>query len=158
MAKKRHKRGGPRQNGAQHDLPLMTTVDDEQYDELCDLAGQRVAHVALWEDSLADALAESESDPAAQVTFDLDLYLEEGVYFELYGVQLYPDPDAEPLQGLDATQHRLLSLVDQGLWLDEVAVGEEDELVLVLGHAQEPVLYLAAGAWLLEEWEELPGD
>jgi len=38
----------------------------------------------------------------------------------------------------------------------EVAVDEEDGLVLVLGRGDQPDIYLQVGAWLLDEWEELP--
>lgn len=156
MSKRNGKRGG----GEGREVVLLTSVDDELYDELNELVGQRVAHVVLWEESLADALAgevaETEIDPERQTTFDLDLYLDEGVYFELYGVSAFVDLDAPPITGADSMARLLLTAVDRGVWLEEIAVDEEDNLVLILGRQGVPTLYLTVGGWLLEEWEELP--
>jgi hypothetical protein len=74
---------------ADKEFPLLTSVDDETYDELTTLIGERIVHVALWEDSLADALSERPASADQQTTFDLDLYLEGGVYFEMYGVACF---------------------------------------------------------------------
>ncbi|RIK41025.1 MAG: hypothetical protein DCC55_13275 [Chloroflexi bacterium] len=138
------------------DLNLYTTVDDELYDELNELTEQKVVHVELWEDSLADALGDKADSAAPDTLFDLDLYLEDGVYFELYGTQCFTDPDDEPWRGLETVQRQLIALVKRGLWLVEVAVTAEDGLVLVLGQAEAPQLYLEVGGWLIEEWDELP--
>lgn len=137
-------------------LSLYTTVDDEMYEELAELSGQKIVHFELWEDSLSDALGDTSIPATDQVLFDLDLYLADGVYFELYGTTCHPDPASMPIQGLEALHARLLGLVQQGAALAEVAVDEEDNLVLVLGQGQTHQLYLAVGGWLLEEWDELP--
>jgi hypothetical protein len=137
-------------------LSLYTTVDDELYEEVTALAGQKIVHVEIWEDSLADALSATAATPDAQINFDLDLYLEDGIYFELYGTLCYPTPDSDPLQGLEVVNERLTSLLKTGLWLNEVAVSEQDALVLVLGRKPTAHLYLVVGGWLLEEWDELP--
>jgi hypothetical protein len=137
-------------------LPLTTSVDDELYDELSELAGQKIVHVAIWEDSLSQGLSESEADDEPDSLFDLDLYLEDGVYFELYGTRCYADIDSEPWGDLATVTRHLLAYVKQGLWLEEVAVNESDELVLVLARNQIPLVYLEIGGWLIEEWDELP--
>lgn len=141
---------------AEKDLPLMTTVDDETYDELVTLIEQRIVHIALWEDSLADGLADRPADPAVQDTFDIDLYLEDGVYFELYGVACFDDPDAEAWNDLATTETRLATLVKSGARLNDIAVDEDDGLILVLEASGGKTVYLAVGAWLLAEWDELP--
>jgi hypothetical protein len=138
------------------DLPLMTVVDDETYDDLMTLVEQRVVHVALWEDSLVDGLAGKPTDATAQDTFDIDLYLEDGVYFELYGVTCFDDPDAEAWQGLATTGTRLATLAKTGARLNDIAVDEDDGLILVLATPGGKIAYLAVGAWLLAEWDELP--
>jgi hypothetical protein len=138
------------------DLNLYTTVNDELYDELGELTEQKIVHFELWEDSLADALGDKADTAPPDTLFDLDLYLEDGVYFELYGTQLFTDPDDEPWQGLDGVQRQLSALVKRGLWLIEVAVNPEDGLVLVLGQGETAHLYLEIGGWLIEEWDELP--
>lgn len=141
---------------ADKEMPLLTSVDDETYDELAALIGQRVVHVALWEDSLADALAERSVDAAQQSTFDLDLYLEDGVYFEMYGVACFDDPDAEAWSGLGPTGARFAAFVAACAQLGDVAVDDDDGLVLVLTAPDGRNCYLVVGAWLLAEWDELP--
>lgn len=140
------------------DFDFYTSVDDEMYDELADLTGQKVVHVELWEDSLSETLAGETAEPATQVAVDLDLYLDGGIYFELYGVACYPDPDAKPLVGLRTIEQRLTRLVKQELWFDEVAVDEEDSLVFVLSQNHKPQLYLIINGWTFAEWDELPAN
>jgi hypothetical protein len=158
MAK--HKQNGKpkKSGGAQEDVPIYTVVDDELFEELDELTDQRVSHVEVWEGSLAYDLEETEVDPTVQELFDLDLYLADGVYFELYGVAAFEDLAQGPLVGMDLLVRTLSSQVNQGVWLDEIAVDEEEQLVLVLARHHEPVLYLSVGGWLLEEWDELPGN
>lgn len=150
---------GKRQRSARKEsseILLMTTVDDDTYGELSELVGQRVVHAVLWEDSLSDALTGTTTDLAIQALFDLDLYLEDGLYFELYGVACFDDPDGEPWQGYAGAQARVAALIGGQAHLVEVAVDEEDGLVLVLAGGNGAPAFLAVGAWLAEEWDELP--
>ena len=62
-------------------MEFYTTVDDELYEELGELVGQKVVYFELWEDSLADELeADGESSEVSEedTSFDLDLYLDDG--------------------------------------------------------------------------------
>lgn len=144
------------------DGQLYTRVDDEQFDELSELNGQPIVHVSVWEEGLADTVITSMRVTSGanasdeECAADIDLYLRDGVYFELYGTLCYTDLNAPPLADLAQIEQRLQRLVKAGVELDEVAVDEEDGLVLVLAQRQQPVLYLQVGAWLLDEWEELP--
>jgi hypothetical protein len=147
------------------DAQFYTTVDDEQYDELCELVGQTVVRVAVWEDSLAAALdqngphAEGQTADQAATSAglaDIDLYLRDNIYFELYATLCFLDPDDDPLPDLQTVERTLYQVQADGAGLHEVAVDEEDGLVLVLGVADQPVLYLTAGAWILDQWDELP--
>lgn len=148
------------------DVSLYTIVDDDLFDEIGELAGDRIVHVVMWEDSLSDALDGQETEPDEQQTFDIDLYLEGGAYFELYEVNAYADPAEDPLTGRERVSRALLSLINRGLWLDDLAVDDDDLLVLILGagHTPEayeveallPDLYLQVGGWLVDEWDELP--
>jgi hypothetical protein len=135
---------------------LFTRVDDELYEELLALRGQRVVQVALWEDSLADDLAAERQLLDHDAFFDLDLYLDEGVFFELYGATGYPSPQDDPIGEAEALNRTLVSLVNQNATLLDIAVDEDENLVLVLGRSKTPRLYLVAGGWLPNEWEELP--
>ncbi|HRW11316.1 MAG TPA: hypothetical protein P5121_39730 [Caldilineaceae bacterium] len=138
------------------DFDFFTTVDDEMYDDLAELTGQKIVHVELWEEALQDTLAGTETDPATQTAIDMDLYLDGGLYFELYGVLCFPDPDEEPLVGYATIEQTLNRLVKQTLWLDEIAVDEEDSLVFVLSQQHKPQLYLMIDGWSFAEWDELP--
>mgnify|MGYP001309167180 CR=1 FL=1 len=132
------------------------TVDDELYEELSELVGQQVVHIAVWEDSMVDALVPDTNGAPQVASFDMDLYLEGGVYFELYGVSVYPDPAADAWSDREEIERRLIGLVRAGATLGEVAVDESDALVLVLFDDDRPATYLAIGGWLLEAWDELP--
>lgn len=143
---------------------FFTAVSNEQYDELSQLEGMRVVYASVWEDSLVEALETGAMETQQPDTVqdedlqaaDLDLYLDEGIYFECYGVVCYPSLDADPLAPLGEIERTLAREVKRGLWLEEIAVDEDDSLVLVLTRNHRPLLYLQVGAWLLEEWEELP--
>ena len=137
-------------------LDFYTTVDDEMYEDLAELAGQRVVHVQLWEESISDMLEGQEVAATSTNAADLDLYLEGGIYFELYGVLAYRNPEQDPLPDRETVARQLTALVKQGLWLDEVAVDEEDGLVLILSRARKPQLYLSISGWSVDEWDELP--
>jgi hypothetical protein len=137
---------------------LFTAVDDDQYDELVQLAGQRVVFAAVWEDSVADALDSLPGAASEPHGVDLDLYLQDGVYFELYATACYLDIDGEPVEDGQAVEQLLSVQIPRKLKLAEVAVDEDDGLVLVLAAANSAPFYLQAGAWLLSEWEELPDD
>jgi hypothetical protein len=141
----------------QDEMPLYTTVDDDLYDELSQLVGQAVVFVEVWEDSLSSALAEEEEEPGAQASFDIDLYLEDGAYFELYSATCFDSLEGEPWVGLEEVSRRLTAAGKQKAVLEEIAVDEEDQLVLVLKVGQGAHVYLPVAAWLLEEWDELPG-
>jgi hypothetical protein len=140
-----------------------TIVDDDLYDDLNQLVGETIVHAAVWEDSMADALSDRGGGPRSEpaiaeeaASFDLDLYLAGGVYFELYGVTLYDDPEGEPVLGAASAESRLLDLARAGATLGEVAVDDEDSLVLVLTLGGSAALYLDIGGFVVEEWDELP--
>jgi hypothetical protein len=142
------------------DGQLFTRVDDEQYDELTELTGQSVVHISVWEEDLVEAMRApaGESSSPDDTAADIDLYLGDGVYFELYGTLCYTDLDAPPMNNLSEIEQRIQQFVkeEDGLQLEEIAVDEDDGLVLVLAQNHQPKIYLQVGAWLLDEWEELP--
>ncbi len=142
----------------ENDLTLHQSLSDEEYAALVDeVVGQRVVGIALWETSIADE-AEGEAPPEERDIVDLDVYLENSRYFELYGAQLFSDLDSEPLRGLPRIGKIVADLANRGVWLDEIAATEEDELVLILCRRQTPQLYLVAGGWLLDTWDTLPAE
>lgn len=136
----------------------FSRVDDEQYDDLAELEGQQIVFAAVWEDALADALADLSGTQDEPAGADLDLYLHDGVYFELYSTFCYPNLDDAPILGQAAVEAQFKSLIREGLWLEEIAVDDDEALVLVLAQHHQPRLYIQAGAWLVDEWEELPDE
>lgn len=138
------------------EVDLYTEVDEELYAELAELVGEKIVHVEIWEESLGDVMADDDEAPPGQFGFDIDLYLESGVYFELYSTVCYPTIESDPLEGLATVQNRLTALNTSGVWLEEVAVDEENALILVLAQRHKPQLYLLISAWTLGEWDELP--
>ena len=135
------------------DVDYNLSVDDQTLDELRTLEGQSISKIALWDETIIDALEDSALGATA---VDMDVYLEHGVLFELYGVLCYPDLDDEPIANVAELSQLLTGLQGKESLLDGVAVDTEDDLVLVVLDAEDQPLYLNAGAWMLEEWEELP--
>ena len=113
--------------------------------------------LALWEESITDQDGEKPT-PTARVLFDLDLYLENNLLLTLYGTSLFPDPESDPLRGWQGAGKILQTLINEGLWLDEIAATDEDELVLILSRDHTPKMYLNVSGWSVEEWETLPGE
>lgn len=140
------------------EVALHVQLDDERYAALVDtVAGERVMGLALWEESITDEGGERPG-PEARVLFDLDLYLDNNLLLALYGTAVFPDPDSDPLRGWQWAGKIVQSLISEGIWLDEIAATEEDELVLILSRNHTPQLYLNVSAWSVEEWETLPAE
>ena len=140
------------------EVAIQFQLDDEQYAALVDtVAGEKVMGLALWEESVTDQVGDKPS-PDGRVLFDLDLYLENSSLLALYGTSVFPDPDSNPLRGWQQTGKILQSLINAGIWLDEIAATDEEELVLILSRNQVPQLYLNVGGWSVERWESLPGE
>lgn len=152
MGKSKSKNG----SGPQGPIDIITTVSDEMFEELLTLVGEKVLNFTLWDESLADALAGEETAADEQTVADIDLFLEGGVYFELYGAVFYTDPSEPPLVGSTTIQQKLSTLINSGLWLDEFAFDEEEQLVLVLSQNKQPLFYVVIGGWTMDEWDELP--
>ena len=129
------------------------SIDDQTLEELRTLEGQSIKKIALWDETIVYALGH---DALSAAAVDIDVYLEDGVLFELYGVLCYTDLDDEPIADAAELSLKLSGFQGEESFLDEVAMDTEDDLVLVALDAEDQPLYLNAGAWMLEEWEELP--
>ena len=134
-------------------IEVSFRVDMETLEQLDSLSGQQVVATTVWDDSVTQALADVETVDSA---VDMDLYLSDGIFFELYGVLCYADLESEPLPDAAAVESALNYLIKLGIQLQETASDTEEDLVLVLADAGGPAMYLNVGAWSLEEWEELP--
>ena len=151
-------------NGTINDMFIHTSVTDELYDELAELEGLQVMGAALWEESLSDSPEGEDGgtaekrDPESRLFVDMDLYLDENVQMELYEVAVYNTLDDDPIIGLTAIGTLLSKKIEAGLWLEEAAVDEEDQLVLIMARRHEPQLYLNVGGWAISDWDELPDE
>ncbi|MCX7706377.1 MAG: hypothetical protein N2204_00015 [Anaerolineae bacterium] len=133
---------------------LYTELDDDRRAELDQLIGLKVLGVELYEDSLGDDEEESPVSPDARVFFDCDLYLEDNQALELYVTSAYPDPDADPVVGLETIFDTIGRLADEKMAL--VDYGEADEeggLALAFGHGDKVEMVLVCSAWMVSEWE-----
>jgi hypothetical protein len=113
-----------------------------------------VLGLELWEESLADEEEDEPVSPESRVFFDCDLYLDENQALELYVTSAYPDPNGEPLSGMDAIFDAVGKLADDGLEL--VDYGEADEeggLALAFGHGETVEMVLVCSAWMVSDWE-----
>ncbi len=133
---------------------LYTELDDDRRAELDQLVGLKVLGVELYEDSLGDDEEETPISPDARVFFDCDLYLEDNQALELYVTSAYPDPDADPVVGLETIFDTIGRLADEKMAL--VDYGEADEeggLALAFGHGDKAEMVLVCSAWMVSEWE-----
>lgn len=150
-------KNGPADDYAEFDLmedELYTELDDDRRAELDQLIGLKVLGVELYEDSLGDDEEESPVSPDARVFFDCDLYLEDNQALELYVTSAYPDPDADPVVGLETIFDTIGRLADEKMAL--VDYGEADEeggLALAFGRGDKVEMVLVCSAWMVSEWE-----
>jgi hypothetical protein len=136
----------------QEDLDIQLTIDESQLDQLSELTGQRMVRSDVWDDTVFDAF---DHPSVTEAAVDVDIYLEAGARFELFAVICYTALNGEPLGDRLDVVRWLNDLMDAGAVLEDVAADTEDNLVLVLATEQE-TLFLNAGAWSIDEWEELP--
>ncbi len=140
---------------------LYTELDDNRRAELDPLLGLKILGLEIWDESLGD---ENESEPVKpedRVFFDCDLLLEDSVALELYVSTVYPDPDADPVAGMDQIFDAVGRLADDGMeLLDYDQADEEGGIALAFGHGEKSELILVASAWMFSEWEpdESPED
>ncbi len=133
---------------------LYTELDDDRRAEFNELLGLSVLGVELYEDSLGDEEEETPVAPEARVFFDCDLYLDNNMALELYVTSAYPDPEGDPVVGMDAIFETLGRLSDEKLEL--VDYGEADEeggLALAFGRGDKTMIVLVSSAWMVSEWE-----
>jgi hypothetical protein len=136
------------------DDELNTVLDDAAREELDELVGLQVVGLDVWEESLSDDENEPPVKPEERIFFDTDLMMEDNAALELYAAAAYTDPSADPIKGMDQITAALERLADQNLQLlDFDQADEEGGLALAFGADEKVQLVLAAGAWVVSEWE-----
>jgi hypothetical protein len=136
------------------DDEFYTELDDDRRAELEEMVSAQVLGVELYEDSMGDDEEAEPVTPEARTFFDCDVYLDNNQALELYVTTAYPDPDKDPVQGLDAIFDALGRLADNKLeLLDYGQADDEGGLALAFGHDEKVEMVLVAGAWMVSEWE-----
>lgn len=136
------------------DDELYNELDDDRRAELNEMLGLTVLGIELWEESLGDEEDAEPVKPADRVFFDCDLYLADNQALELYVAAAYPDPEKDPVTGMDAIFDIVGRLADDKLEL--VDYGEADEeggLALAFGKGDTVELVIVASAWMISEWD-----
>jgi hypothetical protein len=138
---------------------FYTELDDDRQAELNEFVGLSVAGLELWDTSLGDEDAEAPVTPENRTFFDVDLLFEGGLALELYVASVYPDPDGDPITGMDAIYEVIGKLSDDNLeLLDFDQADEEGGLALAFGKGEDTKQVIVASAWMVSEWEESDED
>jgi hypothetical protein len=134
---------------------LYYELDDDRRAELNEIVGLKVLGIELWEESIADE--EEEQPPAAEerVFVDCDVYFDDNVALELYVAAVYPDPDGEPLSGVDNIFAAMGRLADENLELLDYGEADDEEggIALAFGRGEDVQLAIVANAWMVTDWE-----
>ncbi len=133
---------------------FYTELDDEREAELNEFVGLPVVGLELWDTSLGDDEAEEPVTPENRTFFDADLLFEGGLALELYVASVYPDPDDDPITGMDAIYTTIGQLADDNLeLLDFAQADEKGGLALAFGKGDQTRQVIVASAWMISEWE-----
>jgi hypothetical protein len=134
---------------------LYYELDDDRRAELNEIVGLKVLGIELWEESIADE--EEEEPPAAEerMFVDCDVYFDENVALELYVAAVYPDPEGEPVVGVDAIFAAIGKLADENLELIDYGEADEEEggVALAFGRGDDVQTVIVANAWMVTDWE-----
>jgi hypothetical protein len=86
---------------------------------------------------------------------DCDLYLDDNVALELYVASVYPDPEGEPVVGVDEVFAAVGKLADDNLELVDYGEADEEEggIALAFGRGDSVQLVIVAQAWMVSDWE-----
>lgn len=134
---------------------LYYALDDDRRAELNEMVGLKVLGIELWEESIADEEEEQPVAPEERMFVDCDLYLDDNVALELYVASVYPDPDGDPVVGVDEIFAAVGKLADDNLELVDYGEADEEEggIALAFGRGENVQLVIVAQAWMVSDWE-----
>jgi hypothetical protein len=137
---------------------LQFKLTDEIWEEMVMLEGAPVTAIVVWDRSLVDE-AMTEAVTNNNRTFvDLDIYLANQTKLELYGASVSIDENLGPITGLDDIGETLARHTKDGAFIDEIASGEDEMLVLILNNENQHPLLIGVSAWLEDVWDHLPDE
>lgn len=137
---------------------LQFKLTDEIWEDMVTLEGAPISAIVVWDHSLVDDSFETPIGDNNRVFVDVDLYLANQTKLELYGASVAIGEESDPITGLDEIGEALAAHTRRGAFVDEVAAGEEDMLVLMIVNEKKESLLLAVTAWLEDVWETLPEE
>ncbi len=134
---------------------LYYELDDDRRAELNEIVGLKVLGIELWDESIADEEEEQPPAPEERVFVDCDVYFDDNVALELYVAAVYPDPEGDPVTGVDNIFAALGRLADENLDLVDFGEADEEEggIALAFGHGDDVQLAVVANAWMVTDWE-----
>ena len=136
------------------DDTLNIQLDEALRAELDELIGVTVVGIEVWEESLGDEDEETPVKPEERLFFDCDILLESGAALELYVTTAYPDPEGEPITGMEDIFVAVGGLHDGAMeLLDYDDADDEGGLALAFGREEKVHLVLVASAWMVSEWD-----
>lgn len=145
--------------GEMMEVDLFSELDDDRRAELEEMLGLKALGVELYEDSIGDEEGEEPIANGDRVFFDCDLYLEDNQALELYVTTAYPDPEGDPVVGMDKIFEAVGRLADDKLaLLDYGEADEEGGLALAFGRNEKVEMVLVCSAWMVSEWEPEEAD
>ncbi len=137
---------------------LQFQLTDEIWEDMVALEGAPVTAIVVWDRSLVDETLETPVTDQTRVFVDLDVYLANQTKLELYGASVAVDEASDPITGLDNIGETLAQHTQNGAFIDEVAAGEDEMLVLILNNGRDRGLIIGVSAWLEDVWETLPDE
>ena len=135
---------------------LQFKLTDEVWEDMVMLEGAPVTAIVVWNRSLVDDTLDEPVTDKSRIFVDLDLYLANQTKLELYGASVTIDETSDPIVGLDDIGETLARHTKNGAFIDEIAAGEDEMLVLVLNNDRKQSLLIGVSAWLEDVWQSLP--
>ncbi len=125
---------------------LYYELDDDRRAELNEIVGLKVLGIELWEESIADEEEEQPPAPDERVFVDCDVYFDENVALELYVAAVYPDPDGDPVTGVDNIFAAIGRMADDNLELVDFGEADEEDggIALAFGRGDDVQVVLVA--------------
>ncbi len=139
-------------------VDLQFKLTDVIWEDMVMLEGAPITAIVVWDRSMVDEMLLQPVTDNTRIFVDIDLYLANQTKLELYGASVALDEASDPIIGLGAIGDALARYSRDGAFIDEIAAGEDEMLVLVLNNDRDSSLLIGASAWLPDAWDVLPEE
>ncbi len=133
-------------------------LTDELWEELSELEGLAIASLVVWDSSLVDDSLDDPVTDENRIYVDFELYLEDRQLLEVYGAAVLKDETSDAMVGFDTIGRMLGRLAEHGALIKEIAVDQDEGLILILQDHKNRRLLTPVTAWLLTTWDTLPEE